>query len=358
MKILVIFTGGTIGSAIKEGYISTDKKKAFKLLEIYTARHKDGVDFDLIEPFTLLSENMTGEYLSLVGRCVQENIEKQYDGIIITHGSDTIQYTAASLSYFLPRLSIPVMLVCSQLILDHPLANGPANFAAAVSFIRAKAGKGVFVPYRNNDGILYIHRGTRLLPHLPYSDNLYSIRNQYYGTVSEDGIFSGMDASAPQEDICATGTSPQQAQIRLSVRGLSLPSEWNSHILRLFPYPGMAYPSLHPCAFSPEDSVDSFRAVLLDTYHSGTLCSITPGIEQFFAIAAEKGIPVFLTGANAGPDYDSVKLWKNLHINILPPASPVAMYMKLWMALCSTDLLREIPLAEILKTSVSGDILP
>lgn len=357
MKILVIFTGGTIGSAIKEGYISTDKNKAFRLIEMYNALRRDPVDFDLAEPFTLLSENMTGEYLSLLGGCLLENTARQYDGIIITHGSDTIQYTAASLSYYLPRLSIPVMLVCSQMILDHPRANGLANFDAAVSFIRARAGKGVFVPYRNSDGILYIHRGTRLLPHLPYSDDLYSIRNQYYGIMSKDGIFTKKEVF--KKEASKKEASPaKQAQIRLSTGGLSLPVEWNSHILRLFPYPGMEYPSPDACGFSPEDSANSFHAVLLDTYHSGTICGVTPGMERFFKTAAEKGIPVFLTGANSGPDYDSVKLWENLHVNILPPASPVAMYMKLWMALCSTELLPHIPLAGILKTPVSGDILP
>ncbi|MCM1568456.1 MAG: asparaginase [Roseburia sp.] len=365
MKLLVIFTGGTIGSTLNDGYISTDCGKAYQLIERYRNLNRRSADFDLLEPFSLLSENMTGETITALGNCVRENIHKPYDGIIITHGSDTIQYTAAALSYFLPRPPIPVLLVCSQLVLEHPLANGLANFSAAVDFIASGAGTGVFVPYRNHDGVIYIHRGTRLLPHLPYGDDLHSIYGQSYGIMQENGCFTkNKPLRQSESDKTLSGA-----------HGLQLPLEWHSGVLRLFPYPGMQYPSLDYSTL-PESGAKALcpgsgsrrkvsvpvsegqpKAVLLDTYHSGTLCSMTPGMEAFFHAAAQKGLPVFLTGADAGPDYDSVKLWKKLHVTTLPPASPIAMYMKLWMALCSPKLLQSFPLDEIMKTPLSQDIL-
>ena len=64
LSILVIFTGGTIGSTVSDGYISTDASKTYKLLELYKPRNHHHVTFDIVEPYTLLSENLTGEHLA------------------------------------------------------------------------------------------------------------------------------------------------------------------------------------------------------------------------------------------------------------------------------------------------------
>ena len=326
MKILVLFTGGTIGSTVSGGYISTDCKKSYKLLEMYKASSNKDIDFEQAEPYTLLSENLTGETIFTLGNALKDNINKGYDGIIITHGTDTIQYSAAALSYFLPDLSIPVLLVSSNYVLDDKKNNGIANFSASVDFIETLAGKGIFVPYQNSDGITYIHKGTRLLPHLPYSDNLYSIDNQYYAIASENKIEINKKYVSSKEN----------HDIKFA-----LPQSWNSDILRIYPYPGMQYPDL---SSKP-------KAILIDSYHSGTICSLTPGIEEFFTKASSMNIPIFLAGAKDGPAYDSVKLWEKYHINTLPAASPIAMYIKLWMAIDSDNL------KDIMKTSVCDDIL-
>lgn len=360
MKLLVIFTGGTIGSTVNEGYISTDQGKAYQLIEMYKALEKRQADFTLNEPYTLLSENLTGTYIARLGSCVLENAGKGYEGIIITHGTDTIQYSAAVLGYLLADVDIPVLLVSSNFVLDDERANGLANFAAAVDFIASKAGTGVFVPYRNSDGVIYVHRGTRLLPHQPYSDDLQSVLNQYYGIVTCDGNFvknRGYQAAEQESrEQLAAGEQKSREQLeaaeqesgkQLEAAGLELPDSWNSDILRIFPYPGMSYPALEKLP----------KAILLDTYHSGTLCSATPGMEQFFETAAKNNIPVFLTGASGGIDYESVKHWKSLGVITLPQASPIAMYSKLWLALSSKKLLQRVSLEEIMTSSLGEDIV-
>lgn len=54
------------------------------------------------------------------------------EGIILTHGSDTIQYTASFLSCIEEFTHIPVMVVCSNYVLTDNRANGLRNFSAAV----------------------------------------------------------------------------------------------------------------------------------------------------------------------------------------------------------------------------------
>lgn len=333
LNILVIFTGGTIGSTKQDNWISTDSQKNHALIEKYQENAHRSVAFTCTNPFTLLSEDMTGESLHQLGAFVLENISREYDGIIITHGSDTIQYSAAMLSYALGNIPFPVLFVCSNYVLDDPRANGLANFTAAVDFIAASAGNGVFVPYRNADENVYIHQGTRILPHLPYRDNLVSILDQYYGMMESNGHFHpNPNNQTGDNNSCA----------------LSLPPQANSHILRLWPYPGSVYPMLtepYPAA------------ILLDTYHSGTLCSATPGMKDFFTQAWKLQIPVFLTGANIEADYDSVKAWNELHIVTLPQASPIAMYMKLWMLLSTFPDIDRESLTRQLKTSMQGDLI-
>lgn len=331
MKLLVIFTGGTIGCTVKNGYISTDNTTTYQLLDLYRRKttRKD-VSIDSVEPYTLLSENLTGEYIRALGECLQDNLSKGYDGIIITHGTDTIQYSATALSYAFPQLSIPVLLVSSNLVLDDEAANGVANFEAAVEFIAGKYGTGVFVPYRNNDHVVYIHQGNRLLPHLPYSDDLTSIQNGFYALFQ-----NGVIQKNPAFPISAGSAS----------HSLPLPGDWNSAVTRLFPYPGMVYSSL------PGD----VKAVLLDTYHSGTLCSITPGMKEFFHDAHQRSIPVFLTGSANHTDYESVKEWKAAHVITLPTASPIAMYIKLWMACEKSNSPEEIE--ELMYTPIAGEFI-
>lgn len=334
MRILVIFTGGTIGSSVSNGYISTDVQKRYKLLEMYQSNADKEIDFKLLEPYTMLSENLTGESIARLCTVVKDNLSEEYDGVIITHGTDTLQYSACALGYYLQTVKIPVLLVSSNYVLDDGRANGLVNFIASVSFIEQKAGTGVFVPYRNDDGIVYIHRGTRLLPHRPYSDNLYSIDDQYYAVY---------DADADE----IRKNQKYHASDNKVINVTSLPAKWNSDIMRIFPYPGFQYSNLK----MDQNYKYMPKAALLDTYHSGTLCSEEDDLELFLTQADKCGIPVFLTGASSGCVYESVKRWEKHHITVLPAASPIAMYMKLWLMMGQKDL--EL----VMKTPVADDIM-
>ena len=92
-------------------------------------------------------------------------------------------------------------------------------------------------------------------------------------------------------------------------------------VLYLRPYPGMIYPEL----------TDEYKAVLLDSYHSGTVGTASEGIKNFCKSAEDKNIPVYLTGSEQGFNYESKQKFSGLGIKLLPPMSPAAAYMKLWL---------------------------
>lgn len=62
MKILVVFTGGTIGSCYNDGVISPDSSTSYKLIEMYK-QNGGYAEFDAISPYTVLSENLTASIL-------------------------------------------------------------------------------------------------------------------------------------------------------------------------------------------------------------------------------------------------------------------------------------------------------
>lgn len=306
MNILVVFTGGTIGSTLSGDYISPDCEKPYALIDAYRQKYGDTAEFDTAEPYTVLSENMDCSYYPRLLDAVKKGLSADYDGIIVTHGSDTVQYTAAMLSYTLGIDCAPVMLVCSNYVLEDSRANGLVNMAAAVDFIAGKYGRGVFVPYANAGEPCRIHRGSRLMPHNAFSDYLYSCKDSYFGYF-KDGQFFYNKAYSEKN----SGKHYEIGDNCLKESG----------ILWINPYPGMKYPALS----------EDVRAVLLGSYHSGTLCTESSSLRSFAGDAAKRGIPVYLTGATGGADYESCREYGKLGIRVLPEASPIVMYIRLWL---------------------------
>lgn len=347
MNILVVFTGGTIGSNMKDGYIAPEETQRYRLIEdyrssapypivyqgIYTNHASESENetlyIDTIEPYRILSENLSGDYVNQLIACLKEHADTHtvYDGIIITHGTDTLQYTAAALGYAFAKTQIPIVLVSSNYILDDDHANGADNFYYAIEFIKCcaikQASAGVYVSYRNGEDHQLVHRAVRLLPHMPYEDMVYSVGDTTYGEFTTDGFVLYDTASAKKEHRVPSDSPGSETSIPgglpedpYATTKLVSPAP----ILYIRPVPGQAYPTI----------ASHIRAILLDTYHSGTLCTDNAEFTDFIREANSRNIPVFLTGAENRTGYESTRIFCTLGIHVLPKASPIAMYMKLW----------------------------
>ena len=228
MKILVVFTGGTIGSCYNNGVISPDSNTRYKLIEMYK-QNGGYAEFDAISPYTVLSENLNGEYFNLLYNSVKENINN-YDGIIVTHGTDTLQYTSAVLSYMFGLCNTPIVLVSANYPLESEKSNGLENFSAAVDFIKSGNNKGVFVAYKNNGEHANIHRASRLQKHLAYSDKIESVNNIYYGEIINGNFIKNINYTEKQDEIKFENMPVFKS---------------TSPVLKITPYVGMAYPQLN-----------------------------------------------------------------------------------------------------------------
>lgn len=293
MKLLVILTGGTIGSGLLQGFIALDKDIKNQLLSDYSH-----ISIDTIQPYTILSEQLKGDYLNKLITCIRDNLNKSYDGIIVTHGTDTLQYSACALSYAFADAKLPIVLVSSNYVLEDPRANGKDNFKYAVEFIKEKIG-GVFVSYKNAGEFTEIHQGHLVLPHEIYNDDVKSINGSL-------GYFN--------EDMFIQNKQPERLEITDNVLFSELsPVLWSR---------------IHPGIKLPD--TNQYKAIILEGYHSGTLPTLS---DEFQAFCKKSEIPIYLVGTKVGAQYESTKEYQELGINPLPQISPIYAYIKLWAEL-------------------------
>ena len=91
-------------------------------------------------------------------------VSGKYQGIIVSHGTDTMQYTASALSFALQNLPIPVVLVGSQRSSDRPSSDAALNLIGATIFALKSDLAGVFVCMHASpsDDVIACHIGTRV----------------------------------------------------------------------------------------------------------------------------------------------------------------------------------------------------
>ncbi len=329
MKLCMIVTGGTIGSTLEDHYISLDKKKGNVLLDLYQQQFGDQNSFTVVEPFSMLSENSSGHTIGTVCKVVKEEVQKGYDGIIVTHGTDTLQYTAAVLSYALGICPVPVCLVSSNYPLEDVRANGLMNFHGAVKLIEAKAGSGVFVVYKNQKDLIKVHRGTRLLEHPIYSDEVYSVLCKEYGYFTESFGFQ---------------LNKDYKEYKDAITPFAIDSlkETCKEVMVLTIRPGLHYPGIE----------EQTKCILLVGYHSGTINTADQEALTFYKKAREYKIPVYVIGANKEADYECTTICETLEIIPIYGLTTISAYCKAW--LCIENGLE---FKGIMEQSLGGDLL-
>lgn len=142
-QILLLTTGGTIASRPTAEGLAPGMDGG-TLLERLTGFLGD-CEVTSCDILHLDSSNIQPEEWQLIARHVFA-AAASFDGVVITHGTDTMAYTASVLSFMLPGLQIPVVLTGSQLPIEHPLSDGLENLR--VAFAMAVTGTpGVFLAF-------------------------------------------------------------------------------------------------------------------------------------------------------------------------------------------------------------------
>lgn len=323
MKIAVIFTGGTIGSSVKENFIGVDNKMQYALLKEY--QNDTEIEFKAYSPYTILSENLSANELNLLQKEIGDRLTQDFDGIIVTHGSDTLQCSSTAIEYSFGDCPIPIMFVSSDYPLEDERSNGYPNFRCAVEFIRNRISDGVFVSYKNdNESITNIHIPSRILQHNELSANVYSIDKIPFARYN--GTFTINDIKIP--------TKKQT----LGIVNYSKESQ----ILVIPNIPGQDY----------SYSLENTKAILCKPYHCATLNTANDKFVEFCKKAENKQIPLFVLGANSDAGYESTRVYNELGIIPLPHGTFISAYMKMWIATSTKQDIKEF-----MKKPIANEII-
>lgn len=127
-KILLIGTGGTIASEVTESGLAPELTTEQLLARIPAISGICGVD--CVQLLNLDSTNITPSHWLLMARCVREHYDG-YDGFVLTHGTDTMAYTAAALSYLVQGSPKPIVLTGAQKPIGFDSTDSKVNLADA-----------------------------------------------------------------------------------------------------------------------------------------------------------------------------------------------------------------------------------
>jgi len=160
--IAVLHTGGTIASKVDyESGGVTAKFSAADLIEMVPELSKiANIETELVA--NMMSEDMTFADHQKIAKSVQKWAKKDIKGVIIGHGTDTLGYTAAALSFVFEKINIPVLIVGSQRSSDRGSSDAASNLIGAAEFIVKTdyAGIATALHYNTNDDKIAIIPGT------------------------------------------------------------------------------------------------------------------------------------------------------------------------------------------------------
>jgi glutamyl-tRNA(Gln) amidotransferase subunit D len=278
-NLSLLSTGGTISSKIDYRTGGVMPALTAKELNDSIPELKKIANIDPEVVLSEYSENIRPDHWKLMAKKIANNVlSGKYDGIILSHGTDTMHYTSAALSFALENLPIPVVLVGAQRSSDRPSSDASTNLIGACTFATRSKFSGVFVAMHHtiSDDVIACHIGTRVRKnHTSRRDAFHSIDISPFSLVKKDQI-----------EIC-----PQYADLKFHERNKDLEnmivrSNFDDKVMLLKFYPGFDCDIIDYCVEKGN------RAIILE----GTgLGHINKECFQQIKNAVKNGIFVFMT---------------------------------------------------------------
>lgn len=250
-RILMVFTGGTIASRLHKQALQLGAGP-YAILDLVP---EERPQFDIIEPLSVLSENMTPEmYRALFSAIANHFSPQKHRAILIAHGTDTLAYSAQLGHIFLSWLSVPVVFFGSNKPVQDPQSDARGNFKSAIA-LTYQVNRGVYVVSRAKDRRTYVHHAPLVESADSDTDSFSSFGNRIAGRISK-GKFQPSDGFVLQKPFKG-GKALMSALKKLH----NLPV--SETVLCLPAVPSNRYDDY--IISSPR-----FNAILIQAHHSGT----------------------------------------------------------------------------------------
>jgi glutamyl-tRNA(Gln) amidotransferase subunit D len=338
--LAILSTGGTIAS--KVDYRTGAVSPQFSTEDLLEAIPELGAIANIKGKvvYSILSENMRAEYWQKLAAEVYNEIKSGADGIIVTHGTDTMCYTAAALA-FMVRTPVPIVLVGSQRSSDRPSSDAIMNAICAAKVACSDLAEVVVVMHGGtSDDFCAIHRGTKVRKmHTSARDAFQSINDDPIGTVQ----YNAGDVEHIRVDLSAD-------RIKRGERELELRNKLDPKCALIKFYPG-ADPAI--LNYFVEQG---YRSVVLEGTGLGHVSAEwIPAVRN----AVKRGIPVVMTsqclyGAICDRVYDTGRDLLQAGIIEGDDMLPETALVKLMWVLGQTRDMEEV--RRMMQENVAGEI--
>ena len=162
-EIAILGCGGTIASKVeyKTGAVypaitATELRNAFPELDEVATIHSRQL-------FELFSDDMAIPHWQILAKEIEKEAKAGAKGIVVMHGTDTLSYTSAALSFMLQNLPLPIVLVGSQRSSDRPSSDNRINLLNAVFGAKQDIGEvAVCMHAETSDSFCHLHHGTKV----------------------------------------------------------------------------------------------------------------------------------------------------------------------------------------------------
>jgi len=335
-KVKIISTGGTIASRVD--YRTGAVRPALSASDLYSVV-PELADIARIETqilFSLFSENITPQHWTEIAKAVAKQIAEGADGVVIAHGTDTMAYTEATLSFALQNLPVPVILVGSQRSADRPSSDAATNLIAAVTAAANApfAEVAVAMHQTTSDTAISLHKGTK-------------VRKCHTSARNAFKTINAMPIAQIQDQKITMLTSEYQK--RDKTRKLTLKPEFNENVALI-----KFYPSMNPAIIEWLTEKGCKGIILEGTGlgHVGNYCfkNIKKAVENNVIVAMTSQCIWGRVNMNV---YDSGRDLQALGVIPLEDMLPETALVKLMWIFGQTSNIEEAK--KLLKTNLSGE---
>ena len=268
--ISLISTGGTIASTVdyRTGAVTAQFTAEDVLRAVPELAGRANYRGRVVA--NILSENMDPSIWQRLARAVHEEIDAGADGVVVMHGTDTMQYSASVLSFMLDT-PVPIVFTGSQRSADRPSSDNVMNAVSAVEAAKADCAEVLVCMHAEaSDTACALHRGTRVRKnHTSRRDAFETVGNKPLGTVD-------YEAAAEEGDDGGVATDAIAFRREYTERGaveLALDDDLDSSVELVKFTPGM-----DPAAW---DYLDDKAGVIIEGTGLGHVhTDLIPRIEQ------------------------------------------------------------------------------